>query len=655
MTDQSADLVTKIDVVPDLAGLTAFEAEIDRAKRKVEQLGAAIRHVNNLAPKGRFAPSGGMGGGAGGTSSAATVAAVSAISASGANLVSRLPVGKVVAQEAAKIRQAVSAGASSGIAGLLPPPGRFGGFLPPSGVGSIVSPAGGSGGALATLKDSFFPDTSAGSFSGTPLDPKNKTPVAQGVNRATGGGLGVDNMLGGAALTAGIVAAWNSVSSSLDNITKQENQLARLPQTIGSASDAFLRLNKAASDTKTDAGAFISTYANIATTTEKMGLSEKEATEATQGLTSALALGGGSEQAVTNALFQMGQAFSSNRFAGDEFRSFMEAIGTMAPEVAKAFDTDVAGLREMSEQGKLTAEIVVKAFRKMSQNNLELLKKQGWTWGQVTTVMTNDWNAFLAKATIGGEWQRFTDWAANTLIPIARAAENEIADFWSHLADESKTAMLMGILAALGAAFAALAIPVLAATWPFLAVGAAVWLLYELFVEFKAWMNGEGATIFDRLFDSFDQFEKRYPSIVNGLRLLSKLAGKAGGDIAPEGSAPSQQKIDEFLKNRNGGDGTPQKGLMERFLEYNGNFNPLPGLEKFLGLFVGDANAAGMNAMAGRGAAGMSATYNNSGNKVVNIYTQSPSATSEIVNGLDNPGTINDSVNGNIAIGQGAI
>ncbi|MDM4181568.1 hypothetical protein, partial [Klebsiella oxytoca] len=26
----------------------------------------------------------------------------------------------------------------------------------------------------------------------------------------------------------------------------------------------------------------------------------------------------------------MGQAFSSDRFGGDEFRSFMEAIGTMA-------------------------------------------------------------------------------------------------------------------------------------------------------------------------------------------------------------------------------------------------------------------------------------------------------------------------------------
>jgi hypothetical protein len=110
--------------------------------------------------------------------------------------------------------------------------------------------------------------------------------------------------------------------------------------------------------------------------------------------------------------------------------------------------------------------------------------------------MKNDWQAFLAQATIGGEWQKFTDWAANTLIPLARSAEKEVAAFWSTLADESKSAILIGILGAVGAAFTALAIPVMAAIWPFLAIGAAVWVVYEAFVEWKAWMDGEGRNHF---------------------------------------------------------------------------------------------------------------------------------------------------------------
>ncbi|MEG7484542.1 tape measure protein, partial [Citrobacter freundii] len=477
MTDQSADLVTKIDVIPDLEGLNTFDAAIDKAIAKVNQLDAAIKRVNNLKPASPYAPSG-----TSAMPTAATATAVAAIAASGANLVSRTPLADTVRKEAQKVARAAVEGTSAGISGLLPPPqrllsGRGGGFmLPPPGRGGLNLPppsgsgwsAGRSGGLMDPSAGNPFSkyDTSAKSFSGTQL-----TPTAEAVKNATGGGgfkFGLDNVLAGAGLTAGIVAASNAMADSLDTIQRQQAQLERLKQTTGDAKDAFFELNRAASDMRSDSGSFISTYTNMATATEKLGFSQERTIKATQGLVGALQLGGGSEEAKNAALYQMGQAFSSDRFGGDEFRSFMEAIGTQAPKVAEAFGTDVKGLRAMSEAGKLTAETMFKAFEKMAASNAELLKKQGWTWGQVTTVMTNDWQAFLAQATIGGEWERFTDWTANTLIPIARSAEKEVAEFWSTLSDDSKSAILIGILGAVGAAFAALAIPVLAALWPFL-------------------------------------------------------------------------------------------------------------------------------------------------------------------------------------------
>ena len=188
----------------------------------------------------------------------------------------------------------------------------------------------------------------------------------------------------------------------------------------------------------------------------------------------------------------------------------------------------------MSEQGKLTADVVVTAFRKMAAANIDMLKKQGWTWGQVMTVMGNDWTAFLAKATQGGEWQRLTDTLASVVIPAVRKVENYVAEFWSTLADESKVAILMGILATLGAGFTALAIPVLGATWPFLAFGAAVFLLYELFVELKAWMDGKGGTMFDELFGPLDKLKKEYEELYWLLQQIEKIInalGKAPGAI----------------------------------------------------------------------------------------------------------------------------
>ncbi|HBT0578740.1 TPA: tape measure protein [Klebsiella pneumoniae] len=627
MTDQSADLVTKIDVIPDLDGLNSFDAAIDKAIAKVNQLDAAIKRVNNLKPASPYAPSS-----ASTAPTAATTAAIATVAATGTNLIARTPLAETVRRESQKVARAAVQGMGSGIGlpllggggsgggGLLLPPPRAGGFNP----------------------------FDASNFSGEPLNTRKK-PVADAVQSGIRNPFGVDTMLAGAGLTVGIMAAGNALADSLDSIQRQQAQIARLTQTTGDAKEAFFALNQAASDVRSDSGAFISTYTNMATATQKLGKSQEETIRATQGLVGALQLGGGSAEAVNAALYQMGQAFSSDRFGGDEFRSFMEAIGTMAPEVAKAFGTDVKGLRAMSEAGKLTAETMIKAFEKMAASNADLLKKQGWTWGQTMTVMKNDWQAFLAQATIGGEWKKFTDWAANTLIPLARSAEKEVAAFWSTLADESKSAILIGILGAVGAAFTALAIPVMAAIWPFLAIGAAVWVVYEAFVEWKAWLDGKGGTIFDSVFGSFDEFERRYPNLIAALRTIIDLAGKAasGIDNATKQNG-SNGIISDAIENPWM---TAFKGLYNltplpnTFRSLGGlsdmfDLNPLPGIESALGILPSTATGT--------------PNISNSGNKTTTIIVNSPKEAADTVNNIDEPGTLSGDIGGNIAESTGA-
>ena len=627
MTDQSADLVTKIDVIPDLDGLNSFDAAIDKAIAKVNQLDAAIKRVNNLKPASPYAPSS-----ASTAPTAAATAAIATVAATGTNLIARTPLAETVRRESQKVARAAVQGMGNGIGlpllggggsgggGLLLPPPRAGGFNP----------------------------FDASNFSGEPLNTRKK-PVADAVQSGIRNPFGVDTMLAGAGLTVGIMAAGNALADSLDSIQRQQAQIARLTQTTGDAKEAFFALNQAASDVRSDSGAFISTYTNMATATQKLGKSQEETIRATQGLVGALQLGGGSAEAVNAALYQMGQAFSSDRFGGDEFRSFMEAIGTMAPEVAKAFGTDVKGLRAMSEAGKLTAETMIKAFEKMAASNADLLKKQGWTWGQTMTVMKNDWQAFLAQATIGGEWRKFTDWAANTLIPLARSAEKEVAAFWSTLADESKSAILIGILGAVGAAFTALAIPVMAAIWPFLAIGAAVWVVYEAFVEWKAWMAGETGTIFDGLFGSFDEFERRYPNLIAAIRTIIDLAGKAasGIDNATKQNG-SNGIISDAIENPWM---TAFKGLYNltplpnTFRSLGGlsdmfDLNPLPGIESALGILPSTATGT--------------PNISNSGNKTTTIIVNSPKEAADTVNNIDEPGTLSGDIGGNIAESTGA-
>ncbi|VDY42077.1 Uncharacterised protein [Salmonella enterica subsp. enterica serovar Daytona] len=110
MTDQSADLVTKIDVIPELEGLNSFDAAIERAIAKVNQLDAAIKRVNNLKPASPYAPTSTVS-----MPSAATTAAVATIAATGANLVSRTPLADTVRKEAQKVARAAVEGTASGI------------------------------------------------------------------------------------------------------------------------------------------------------------------------------------------------------------------------------------------------------------------------------------------------------------------------------------------------------------------------------------------------------------------------------------------------------------------------------------------------------------------------------------------------------------
>lgn len=719
---EQGDLVTKIDVIPDLAGIDSFDAAIERAIGKVNQLDAAIKRVNNLKPASPYAPRN-----TAAAPSVATTAAVATIAATGANLITRTPLAETVRKEAQKVARAAVEGTASGLTGLpspalrLPPTQQPAAVLPAlkppviqriqplpqqtvapvpvapvpritppapqpaaakapspsSGGGGLSIPpqknqnwSNGHAGGLATRADADFAGTRKGfsifgestprkindiDLGGTDWNeasgkskPKKK-PVADGVEKATRNPFGVDSMLAGAGLTAGIVAAGNALASSLDSIQRQQAQIARLAQTTGDAKDAFFALNQAASDVRSDSGAFISTYTNMATATQKLGLSQEQTIQATQGLVGALQLGGGSAESVNAALYQMGQAFSSDRFSGDEFKSFMEAIGTMAPEVAKAFGTDVKGLRDMSTEGKLTAETMIKAFQKLAASNADLLKKQGWTWGQVTTVMKNDWQAFLAKATISGEWQKFTDWAANTLIPVARKAEGEVAEFWSTLADESKSAILIGILGAVGAAFFALATPVLAAVWPFLAVGAAVWLVYEAFVEWKAWLSGEGGTVFDSLFGSFDEFEKRYPNLVSLLRGILDLAAKATKAVQ---NLPGNAPVDS---NASGIEKTQDKLSWVPGLLLPPGAKQLGGLGAKIWSYFSepsDIESSGSAIAGGKG--GSQSSISNSGNVTTNITVATPQQAAETANNLTKLGTVNSDIGGNIAESTGA-
>ncbi|EDW8957327.1 tape measure protein [Salmonella enterica subsp. enterica] len=540
------ELVTTIKAIPDLTGLQLFQREVAACEIAVRRLDHAIKSVNRARPPvspyspraQRVAP---VAGGAG----------VAPVLATGAGL-------------------ALIQGASQGTT-RHPLTGQRGG----GGTGLTIygGGRGGAGGSSGLFGGDGF-GWQPGTEFGDPWSGEAKKARQKKSGEKNSKFSGVDKAMGAAGVVTTIAMGMMKIADSMDNINTQINQLQRLPQTLGDARKELLDLNKAASDVRGDYSSFTSAYTNMATATAKKKFSKAELVKATQGLTGSLALGGAGEQAKSNALYQMGQAFSSDRFAGDEFRSFMEAIGTQANAVAAAFGTDVKGLRKMSEEGKLTAETVVRAFAKLGDNVKDQIKKTGWTWGQLTTVMANDWNAMLIDMTSGDDWKKLTQWLADNLLPKIQAAEQWFARFWRTTTDQSKANLLIGILAALGAAFTALAIPVLAATWPFLAIGAAVWLVFEVFNDFISWLDGKGGNIFSSLFGSFAEFEKKYPNIIAAFKKIRDIIADVWGMAEKAAKA-----VSDFFSD----DDESQEG--ETILS---RLNPLKFVDAGLGMALGN-------------------------------------------------------------------
>lgn len=110
-----------------------------------------------------------------------------------------------------------------------------------------------------------------------------------------------------------------------------------------------------------------------------------------------LVVSGASSEEAAAAALQFSQALASGRFQGDEFRSVMENNSRFAQLLADSLGVNIAQLREMSKEGKLT-----------TQSFLDLLNKTGdldkqfaampLTIGRAKTLLDNAFTKFIGQA-----------------------------------------------------------------------------------------------------------------------------------------------------------------------------------------------------------------------------------------------------------------
>ncbi len=66
---------------------------------------------------------------------------------------------------------------------------------------------------------------------------------------------------------------------------------------------------------------------------------------------------------VEGVMLQLSQALGSGKLQGDEFRSIMERLPKIGQSVAKSLGVTVGELKDLSSQGKLTTDVIIKALK----------------------------------------------------------------------------------------------------------------------------------------------------------------------------------------------------------------------------------------------------------------------------------------------------
>jgi len=103
-------------------------------------------------------------------------------------------------------------------------------------------------------------------------------------------------------------------------------------------------------------------YGKLAQAVRMLGGEQKEALELTEMVSQGLRLSGASAQQSEAALLQLGQALSAGVLRGEEFNSVIENSPRLAQALADGLNVPIGRLRKMAEEGRLTADVVTRAW-----------------------------------------------------------------------------------------------------------------------------------------------------------------------------------------------------------------------------------------------------------------------------------------------------
>lgn len=180
---------------------------------------------------------------------------------------------------------------------------------------------------------------------------------------------------------------WKVIEGQVNNVTKSQQESKAVQKEIYNI----------ASRTRQQYGSTAELFTSVARNAQELKKSTEDILSFTEDVSNAMLLGGGSAASQEAALVQLGQALGSGVLRGDELNSIMEQAPRLAKTIAEGMGTTIGQLRQMGQEGKLTAQDVFKAIRSQSDRLKMELGKMPWTVGQASNKMQNALGKFFKE------------------------------------------------------------------------------------------------------------------------------------------------------------------------------------------------------------------------------------------------------------------
>lgn len=332
---------------------------------------------------------------------------------------------------------------------------------------------------------------------------------AEGGNAELGGGLlSLKNVVAGyiGVLAGGsvmqIADSWASVSGRIKLATKDAAEHKYAMDEIYNISQRTGQAMSATGDL----------FQKVARNQKDLGLQTQDTLKLTEIIGQTLTIGGGDETANSAGLLQLGQALAAGKLSGDELNSIIEQTPRLAEAIANSFGIGVGQLKEMGQQGKLTAKELAQGLLKQADKIQKEFDEMPKTFSNSMTKLKNAFGKFIHFAVndvlhLGDAFAKVVSWIEENIKLVLILAASVIG---GNLMLSIRK--VQGGIKSLGLLIWKAMAPML----PWIALFTTIGLLIE---DFYVWTQG-GETLAGRLFGDFADWKRQFNEVGRSAKML---------------------------------------------------------------------------------------------------------------------------------------